>query len=208
MATCELCGSELGFFHSMVGNKKCKNCEEQERKKEEIKYQKALAELHDHLMKNYKAQTKQQLVEFGIKDASFTTIMSQLAHSVKLSEKIYLATLAKAQRSKYVKSIRYGSSMPVFGLKGFRMSSGISIPVYDMVDVGAGLIVLTDKNIHLCAKAGKPLKIPYGKIEGFHLYDDGLELYHGLQKPTMFKFKEADPMESDVIGHIIGLFTR
>ena len=52
------------------------------------------------------------------------------------------------------------------------------------------------------------MKIPYKKVEGFHIYDDGMELYHGLQKPIFFVFGLVDPMQRDVIGHIIGLFTQ
>lgn len=207
MATCCDCRKELGFFRSIAGKKKCKECEEVELQKKEQEKSKLLAELHRHLEKNLTATAIDQLEEIK-KDADFYSFLGTTANSMKTDEKVYVVCAARAQKSKYVRSQRTGISMPVFGLKGFRMSSGQSIPVYDRVDVGAGALIVTDKNIHLCAVSGKPMKIPYKKIEGFHLYDNGMELYHGLQKPTYFVFKEMDPIQSDVIGHVIGLFTK
>lgn len=208
MTVCSSCGKELGFISSILGKKQCNTCLNEEREKTEMKKEKALAELHNQLQKNLRATSKDQLFDFRSNDPSFQSMLNSLAHTIKNDEKIYAFCLAKARRTKYVKSQRISASIPVFGLKGWRMSTGESVPIYDLVDIGAGLMTLTDKNIHLCASNGKPLKISYSKIEGFHLYDNGLELYHGLQKPTIFVFKEVDPIQSDVIGHIIDLHTR
>jgi len=172
---------------------------------------KALLEFHETLVNNLNAATVTDLKDLP-RDDIFNKMMVRAANSLKNDEKLYVACAAKAKRLKYVKSQRayYGVSAPVYGLKGFRVhgSYGQSEPVYDYVDIGAGSMILTDKNIHLCASSGRPLKIPYNKIQGFHLYNDGLELYHGLQQPTVFVLNEIDPMQSDVIGHIIDLHTR
>ncbi|MFA5330962.1 MAG: hypothetical protein WC342_01155 [Methanoregula sp.] len=207
MATCSDCGKDLDFFQSLIGKKKCKECEDAERQKKQLEETRMLAELHRLLEKNLRATSIDQLEEFK-KDAEFYALIGSMANSMKTDEKVYVACAAKAQKSKYIRSQRTGISIPVFGLKGFMMSSGKSVPIYDMVDVGIGVMRVTDKNIHLCAASGKPMIIPYTKIEGFHLYDDGMELYQGLQKPTYFIFKETDPIQSDVIGHVIGLHTK
>lgn len=207
MTICSSCGKDLGFFQSLTGKTKCNECAEAEHQKVELEKTKMLAEFHRFLEKNLNATSTSQLAEMK-KDADFYKVIGPMANSMKNDEKVYVACAVKAQKSKYIKSQRTGVSMPIFGLKGFRMSTGDSVPIYDMVDIAAGLMLLTDKNIHLCSLAGKPMKIPYKKIEGFHLYDDGMELYHGLEKPTFFVFKESDPIQSDVIGHIIGLHTQ
>lgn len=208
MTVCSTCGKELGFFSSIIGKKMCNDCRQAELQKKEAERQKGLAELHIVLTKNLNAASTDQLEEFlGVQ-----SVISRYAHSVKIDEKVYVLCAATAKRLKYIKSQRanIGTSLPVYGLKGFRMYSsyGQSVPIYDYVDVGTGVMVLTNKNIHLCTSSGQPLRIPYSKIEGFHLYNDGLEIYHGLQKPTLFALKEADPLQSDVIGHIIDLFTQ
>lgn len=207
MAVCNDCGKKLGFFQSLFGKTQCNECIEAERQKKKAQEAKMLAEFHSFLEKNLRATSVDQLEEMK-KDADFHKVIGSMANSMKTDEKVYVACAAKAQKSKYIKSQRVGVSMPVFGLKGFRMSTGQSVPIYDLVDVSAGIMVLTNKNIHMCAAAGKPMKIPYTKIEGFHLYDNGMELFHGLQKPTYFVFKETDPIQSDVIGHVIGLHTK
>lgn len=212
MTSCSVCGKELGFFSSLMGKNQCDDCKKAEMQKIEAEKAKQLAELHKILAKNLHATSKEQLEEFGWNDEISRSMFSSFAHSLKNDEKIFVFSPSIAKRLKYIKSVRssYGTSAPFFGLKGFRIHSsyGQSTPVYDYVDVGSGLMVLTNKNIHLCAKSGKPLKIPYSKIEGFHLYNDGLEIHHGLQKPTLFVLKEIDPIESDVIGHVIDLHTR
>jgi hypothetical protein len=207
MTVCNKCGKDLGFFSSLLGKTQCNDCKINELAKQDAEKAKALAELHQFLEKNLKATSTEHLEEVK-KDADFYKVIGSMAHSMKNDEKVFVLCAAKARKSKYIKSLRTGVSLPVFGLKGFRMSSGESVPIYDLVDVGSGALVLTNKNIHLCAVWGKPMRIPYSKIEGFHLYDDGMELYHGLQKPTYFIFKELDPIQSDVIGHIIGLHTK
>jgi len=207
MAVCNVCGKDLGFFQSLMAKKKCKECIEAERQKIKLQETKMLQEFHNFLEKNLRATSIDQLEELK-RDADFYKVIGSMANSMKNDEKIYVACAAKARKSKYIKSQRVGVSMPVFGLKGFRMGTGQSVPIYDLVDVGVGVMILTNKNIHLCAAAGTPMKIPYNKIEGFHLYDDGMELYYGLQKPIIFIFKETDPIQSDVIGHIIGLHTN
>ena len=207
MVFCSDCGKDLGYIQSLMGKKKCNDCMEAERQRKKLVETKMLTEFHNFLEHNLRATSITQLEEMK-KDADFSKVIGSMANSMKNDEKVYVACAAKARKSKYIKSQRVGMSVPVFGLKGFRMNTGESVPIYDLVDVAAGVMILTDKNIHLCAAAGKPMKIPYNKIEGFHLYDDGMEIYHGLQKPTYFVFKETDPIQSDVIGHVIGLHTK
>ena len=211
MGTCKICGKNLGFFQSLSGNTLCPECKKAEQEKIDLAKNAAIQQLHNFLTKNLNAKTDQELIEWGMSDATKKTIESS-AHSIKSDEKIFILCPATAKESKYIKSVRQniGTSLPFFGLKGWRMysSAGQSVPIYDYRVVGSGIIALTDKNIHLCALSGKPIKIPYNKIEGFHLYKDGLEVYHGTQKPTLFIFSEVDSLQSDVIGHIIDLYTR
>jgi hypothetical protein len=207
MTKCNICDKELGFFSSLFGKTQCEDCKKIELARQEAEKARMLAEFHKFLENNLRATSTDQLEEMK-KDTDFNKLIGSMAHSMKNDEKVFVACAAKARKSKYIKSQRIGVSIPVFGLKGFRMNSGESVPIYDLVDVGIGIMMLTNKNIHLCATWGKPMKIPYNKIEGFHLYDDGMELFHGLQKPTFFVFKETDPIQSDVIGHVIGLHTK
>jgi len=186
MTLCVICGKNIGFFSSFKGKQLCDDCTQTELRKKEAERQKGLAELHIVLTKNLNASSTDQLEECS----GVQSVISRYAHSVKNNEKVYVLCAATAKRLKFVKSQRAnrGTSLLGFGLKGRRIYSsfGQSIPIHNYVDVGTGVIVLTNKNIHLCTSSGKPLKIPYSKIEGFHLYDDGLEIYHGLQKPTLF----------------------
>lgn len=211
MATCKICGKNLGFFQSLFGNPLCSDCKKAEQDKITLTKNAALQQLHDFLIKNLNAKKPEDLTEWGMSDVTQKSIAST-ANSIKSDEKIFVLCKATAKELKYIKSVRESSgvSLPVYGLKGFRMNSqsGQSTPIYDYKDVGSGFIALTNKNIHLCASSGKPIKIPYSKIEGFHLYNDGLELYRGTQKPTLFLFNEVDTLQSDVIGHIIDLYTR
>jgi hypothetical protein len=212
MTYCIICGKELGFFPSILGNNLCNECKKNELQKIEAEKTKQLAALHQILTINLHASSKDKLQEIKWDNEVSRSKFDSLASSMKNDEKIYVVCAAIAKRLKYIKSRRsnVGTSMPFFGLKGFRLYSsyGQSTPVYDYVNIGEGLMTLTDKNIHLCTHSGKPLKIPYSKIEGFHLYNDGLELYHGLQKPTLFELNAVDPMQIDTIGHIIDLNTK
>ena len=207
MATCIKCGKDLGFFKSLLGKKMCKECEEAENLAIAQQRAKMLAEYHMFFEKNLKATSIDQLEEWKNFETAFPGIHS-LANSMKSDEIVYIACSAKAKKSKYMGFRRFGLSAPVFGLKGFRMYIGQSIPTYQMVDVALGALVITNKNIHLFTSWGNPMKIPYKKVEGFHIYDDGMELYHGLQKPIFFVFGLVNSMQRDVIGHIIGLFTQ
>ncbi len=211
MVVCQLCGKDLGFFKSLSGNSLCEDCKNAQQQKIELTKTAALQQLHNFLTKNLNAKTNQELIEWGMSDATQKSI-SSCAHSIKSDEKIFVLCNATAKELKYIKSVRESSgvSLPIYGLKGFRIhsSAGQSTPIYDYRDVASGIMALTNKNIHLCASSGKPVKIPYSKIEGFRIYNDGLEVYRGTQKPTLFFFREVDSLQSDVIGHIIDLYTQ
>jgi hypothetical protein len=213
MTICKICGKNLGFFSSLFGNTLCNDCKIAEKTRKELEKQKELKEFHEILTTNLKATTPEQLKPMDRNDQVSRNLMSSLAHSVKDDEKFYVITMATVKELKYIRSDRSSSgiSAPAFGLKGFRVNTqfGHSNPIYDYRVVGSGMLVLTNKNIHLCASSGKPIKIPYSKVEGFHLYHDGLEVYHGTKKPTVFIFSNiVDPLQSNVIGHIIELHTR
>ena len=115
---------------------------------------KMLAEYHMFFEKNLKATSIDQLEEWKNFETAFPGIHS-LANSMKSDEIVYIACSAKAKKSKYMGSRRSGLSAPVFGLKGFRMYIGQSIPTYQMVDVALGALVITNKNIHLFTSWGE-----------------------------------------------------
>ena len=198
----------------------CGSCKKEKRRKEEEKKQlelkiqeekkqEDLRRLHEFLNKNLNATSPDQLNTIDCSYIDRTTLSHQ-ANSIKNDEKIYVVCAARAKRTKYIKSQRmnFGSSCRALGLKGFRVFSSVgqSVPIYNLVEVGAGDDVLTNKNIHLSASTGQPVKIPYGKIEGFHLFNDGLQIYHGLKNPSLFFLEQVDPIQHEVIGHIIDLY--
>ena len=189
----------------------CADCRNAEHEKQEAEKTKALAVFHDFLTKNLKAESPDQLDHIN-RDKILSETLARQANSIKNDEVIYVVCAARAKRTKYIKSqrVNFGSSCRALGLKGFRVFSSVgqSVPIYSLVEVGAGTMVLTNKNIHLSASTGQPVKIPYGKIEGFHLFNDGLQIYHGLKNPTLFFLEQVDHLQHEVIGHIIDLYTK